>query len=96
MKSKLIVVLLCSFLVAHIGNVRSQTSGPIAEDPDVAAAIALLETYIENQMTYIGTPGISLAIVYDQELVWSRGYGFADLERRIPATTGTLYRIGSI
>jgi CubicO group peptidase (beta-lactamase class C family) len=96
MKTKLIVLLLCCFQISYTGNVSSQTPDPIAENPDVAAAISLLETYIENQMTYNGTPGISLAIVYDQEIVWSRGYGFADLERRIPATSETLYRIGSI
>jgi CubicO group peptidase (beta-lactamase class C family) len=41
-------------------------------------------------------PGLSIAIVDDQEVVWQKGYGFADVERRLPATPATLYRIASI
>jgi CubicO group peptidase (beta-lactamase class C family) len=47
-------------------------------------------------MTYQDLPGLSLAIVHDQEIVWSRDYGFADRERRVPVTSETIYRIGSI
>lgn len=96
MKTTQVAALMCCFLFTYAGNARSQTSSSIAENPDVAAAISLLEAYVESQMTYQGLPGISLAIVHDQELVWSRGYGFADLERRLPVTSETIYRIGSI
>ena len=41
-------------------------------------------------------PGISLAVVQDGALVWSRGFGMADLENFVPATSATLFRLGSI
>src|SRR5262245_22216241 len=41
-------------------------------------------------------PGLALGIVHDQALVWGRGFAWADVERRAPATVDTLYRIGSI
>ena len=41
-------------------------------------------------------PGISAAVVQDGEFVWSAGFGMADLENSVPATSQTLYRIGSI
>lgn len=41
-------------------------------------------------------PGISVAIVQDGELVWSQGFGMADLENFVPATSSTLFRLGSI
>jgi len=75
-------------------------AGPLpllAEQPPVVNdRIRLLEAWIESQMAYRGQPGLSIGIVQDQDLVWSRGFGFADREGNIPATTDTLYRIASI
>lgn len=41
-------------------------------------------------------PGLSLAVVKDGRVVRMRGYGFADLEGRVPARPDTLYQIGSV
>jgi CubicO group peptidase (beta-lactamase class C family) len=83
-------------LLTDAGCAGAQTSIPIAEDPGVAAAIRLLEAYVEDQITYQGLPGISMGIVHDQDLIWSRGFGFGDLEQRLPVSSETIYRIGSI
>lgn len=64
--------------------------------PDVAANLELFCHWIEAQLAYRGQPGLSLGIVYDQELIWARGFGYADLAQRTPATPTTLYRIASI
>ena len=40
--------------------------------------------------------GISIALIDDQKIVWQKGFGFADLENKIPATPETIYRAGSI
>jgi CubicO group peptidase (beta-lactamase class C family) len=40
--------------------------------------------------------GLSIALVDDQHIVWSGGFGYADQEQKIPATAETLYRVGSI
>ena len=41
-------------------------------------------------------PGIGAAVVLDGEPVWSAGFGMADLENSSPATSSTLFRLGSI
>jgi len=69
---------------------------PPVEHPEVRSAIDLLEAWIEAQRVARELPGVSLGIVHDQALVWSGGFGWADVERREPATADTLYRIGSI
>jgi CubicO group peptidase (beta-lactamase class C family) len=43
-----------------------------------------------------GIPGFALAVAVDGKLVWSEAFGFADLERRVPATPATQFRIGSV
>jgi D-alanyl-D-alanine carboxypeptidase len=69
---------------------------PIADHPEVRAALDLFTAWIEAQMAYAGQPGLSAGIVHEQELIWARGFGWADRERRVPATPETLYRIASI
>jgi len=62
----------------------------------VIPAIDLLSAWIEAQMAYRGLPGMSVALIYDQEVLWARGFGYQDINRRIPATEKTLYRVASI
>lgn len=40
--------------------------------------------------------GLSLAIVDNGKIVYAKGYGFEDLEHQIPASSKTIYRIGSV
>jgi len=63
---------------------------------DVASNIDLLSAWIESRMAYTGQPGLSIGVVYDQELVWAQGFGYANVEEEIAATPQTIYRIASI
>ncbi len=71
-------------------------SGRTADSRKLANALRLLETWIEAELAYKRIPGMSAAIVHDQEVVWAHGFGFADLESRTPATPQTIYSICSI
>jgi CubicO group peptidase (beta-lactamase class C family) len=41
-------------------------------------------------------PGASVMVIRDGAVVFKKGYGLADLENRIPATTATNYRLASV
>jgi D-alanyl-D-alanine carboxypeptidase len=69
---------------------------PLAQKPGVAAAIQVLDAWIRATAASREEPGLSIGIVYDQELIWSKGYGLADQQKRLPATPSTLYRIASV
>src|ERR1035441_10681737 len=57
---------------------------------------AQLETAISRFMTANSVPGVSVAIVDNGAVMWSAGFGSADLENSVPATSHTLYRLASI
>ncbi len=57
---------------------------------------AKIESAIAMFMAANKVPGMSVAVVQDGEFVWSGGFGMADLENSVPATSQTLYRLGSI
>lgn len=84
--------LLVPFL--FVCTVQAQDTS-IAEHPEVASNIRLLEAWLESQMAYKGWPGVSIGIVYDQKLIWAKGFGYADVEKKTPATPDTIYRIAS-
>src|SRR5881296_414605 len=43
-----------------------------------------------------GMPGIQVAVGVDGRLVWSEGFGYADVERRTPVSPESQFRIGSV
>lgn len=61
-----------------------------------AEAHAKMETAIATFMAASKVPGLSVAVVQKGEVVWSAGFGMADLENSVPATAQTVYRVGSI
>ncbi len=75
---------------------RPLSAAGLADRPQVADALALLDLWLREQIASGAVPGFSIALVHDQDVVWTNGYGFADLESRRPATPSTLYRIGSV
>jgi CubicO group peptidase (beta-lactamase class C family) len=54
------------------------------------------EAWVDAHVVNGEVPSVAVAVVHDQTLVWSRAFGVADIDARIPATTDTRYRIGSI
>ena len=68
----------------------------LAEHPRVAQALNLARVWLDGQRAYEQIPGVSFAVVHDQQLVSSGGFGYADLSRRTPATASTIYSICSI
>lgn len=55
-----------------------------------------LEEFVRERMRRTRLPGLSLALVRGEEVLYARGFGFRDLEKRLPATPSTAYGIGSV
>jgi len=72
------------------------TPKAIGPRQDYGAATGALEHFIEEEMNQKGLPALSIALVDDQEVVWARGFGLADPTDSIPATSETVYRVGSV
>ena len=69
---------------------------PIHEDPEVTAALVAIEARLGNILHDKGIPGMSAAVIYDQQVIWAKGFGFADLEKNGVASPQTIYRCASI
>lgn len=55
-----------------------------------------LDGYLPAALNTAKIPGATVAVVKDGKVVTTRGYGYADVDKGIPVTEDTLFRVGSI
>ncbi len=67
----------------------------VADDPDVLGAERLFSAWMDGQIAYRGLPGIVVGVVSDQQLVWAKGFGYADVKAKIPMSPETKFRMAS-
>lgn len=67
-----------------------------AKSKELQTSLKILEAWAEEKISRLRLPGMAAGIVYDKELIWAKGFRFADIERQKPATPKTIYRIASI
>src|SRR5262249_22484218 len=89
-----IVLALPFFLAAE--NLKAQTVPAAATAPASYAPARAAADKQAHEWLSRGTPGLALAVAIDGNIVSSEGFGFADLEERIPVWPTTKFRIGSI
>lgn len=74
-------------------NVNSLSTNAMPRE-DIAETI---DELMEEKLTEANIPNAAVSIVYDGEIIFEKGYGFADIESEIPVDPETsLFRIGSI
>src|SRR5262245_60399170 len=67
-----------------------------AKKPDYKEALNIIDAWLNAQRDFDKLPGISVAIVNDQEIIFQKGYGFADVENKVPMEAETICSICSI
>ncbi len=84
-QSALLVVL--SFTLSFVVAAQTSVLTP--------AQIAEFDAFVKQQMTADSVPGISVGFIKDG-VMWTKGYGFADIENRSPAVPESMYRMASV
>jgi CubicO group peptidase (beta-lactamase class C family) len=70
------------------------TTAAVAASP-YTGALAAIEKEIDQKRQELGIPGLSLVIVKDDKVIYMKGLGVKDFERKLPVTPDTLFAIGS-
>ncbi len=71
-------------------------AGPAYLLAQVPARFAEVRAFIQQVMVERDLPSVAVAVVKDGKIVWEEGFGWADRERRVPATARTPYSLASI
>jgi D-alanyl-D-alanine carboxypeptidase len=90
--------LLSSLLIAGPSpmlQAQAPAAAAVARDADVLGAERLFSAWLEGQMLYRHLPGIAVGVVADQDLIWAKGFGVADIDKKTPMTPQTKFRMAS-
>ncbi|MDQ3800349.1 MAG: beta-lactamase family protein, partial [Acidobacteriota bacterium] len=88
LKRKIVVVLFCLFLSLDVPAQNNKGIPP--------AKLEKIEAAIAAWMAQHKAPALSVAVVLNNRLAWSKGYGLADVENSVAAKADTVYRLASI
>lgn len=84
-------------LGALVTRVNPAPAAPAGQRPiQFVDAIGQGRSLVTDLMKQQGLPGFSIAVAVDGKVVWSEGFGLADLENNVPVSTATSFRIGSV
>ena len=73
---------------------RTLLAEPVSNVPP--EAVQKIDAAVEAWKAQSGAPALSVAVVLDNQLALTKGYGLADVEKKIPASDETVYRIASL
>ena len=82
--------------VTRAAVASAATIAPFSFLRSATAGISDLEAFAREKVHAIGTPGATFAVVRGEQIVWSTGVGWANIERKIRAEPNTQYMLASI
>lgn len=91
----ILVLLLLVFFTACTSSSQPQKPTEIKKG-DYTYFKRYMDWFIRKQMEEQNIVGLSVALVDDKTIIWQKGFGYEDKEKKIKATKDTIYRAGSI
>jgi CubicO group peptidase (beta-lactamase class C family) len=89
-----VLLVLCSFGLSPYVTLNAQLLQTRAPD-NYADKLRLFEQFVAKQMEKDKIPGLTIGFIKGGE-VWVKGFGYADLENKIPAKAESAYRLASV
>jgi len=69
--------------------------GAAALDKDINKKLDKLRKYVNEVLKDSKVPGLAMGIIKDGKVIFAEGFGYRDLEQKLPVTSQTLFAIGS-
>lgn len=61
-----------------------------------AGLMGQIDDFVRAEMQRQKTPGVAIGIIGKDEIIAAKGYGYANLEHRVPVTAETIFQSGSV
>ena len=81
--------------VTEKDHVRKLHPLPDLTDSELRSALRRIDHDTVTLMESLHVPGLSMTIVKDGKVVWLKGYGYRNLEKKLPMTPDTITMIAS-
>jgi CubicO group peptidase (beta-lactamase class C family) len=89
--SVFLLIFLCFWAFSNLSALQEE---PV-EQSHYVRSIKAIQRFVDEQMALDKTPGLSVGFLKD-DFTWTQGFGYADLENRVPAQPQSSYRMASI
>lgn len=84
--NKIIQILICTLLLSCSSDFNKNFDGSVEKS----------ESYVETYMESNKVPGMQVAVSYGGDIIWSKGFGYSNLEFSIPVNPKAKFRIASV
>lgn len=81
--------------VLSLAQTRKPAPVAAASTTQYKEELKQFDDFVAHQMKLDKTPGLTIGFLKD-DFVWVKGYGFTDLENRVPAKAESAYRLASV
>jgi CubicO group peptidase (beta-lactamase class C family) len=95
-RSSYVVAAAVGMLLTPTSSGRVAVAGPVAQDDGVAAVIASYQARIPELMAQKHIPGLALALVDGDRVVWQQAFGSTDSDGGTPVTVDTIFGVQSM
>lgn len=79
--------------LALTGSPATAATGTVSRSTHLSQSI---DEIVEEGRRKLDLPGVSLAVMHGDQVIVAKGYGWADIAARTPASASTVYPIGSL
>jgi CubicO group peptidase (beta-lactamase class C family) len=96
-KHRFAILVALVLLVFNHGTARlNEAAQPASGVRPIARALEQVDKLTASELTKDKRGGVTIGVISRADLVWTKSYGYADVERQSLANAQTVYRIGSI
>lgn len=85
-----------SFISILILACLFSANGQTTISPKLRSSIEQIDKMTADEFAKDNIGSVTIGIVSGSQLVWTKSYGYADTEKKVPATRDTVYRIASV
>jgi CubicO group peptidase (beta-lactamase class C family) len=86
---------ICVFITS-IALLQAQPANTSDHDRPIGPLLQQIEPFVEKGMTKTGVPGVAVAVVYHDKIVYLKGFGIRKAGCREPVDPGTVFQLASV
>ena len=83
-------------VVSHAQAATPEAASDTIHGAALEAALEKLDALAQQRIAYGAVPGIAIAVVHDDHVVFSQGYGVRDVDTGAPVDTDTVFQLASL
>ena len=96
-RHRIVLAVAVACLCAPITHAQPTAPAAVAPAPlHYAEVVEEARALVRADIAERNYPGLAIAVSVDGDTVWSEGFGYADLEHRVPMSPSVKFRVGSI